>query len=58
MSVYVLQVRRFSVCSPVRDAMTADASAGVGIVTVDPGLAQTTKVVADSRAYTEGGDVI
>ena len=49
-SVYVLQVRRFSVCSSVRDAMTADASAGVVIVTVDPGLLGTTNVVADSKA--------
>ena len=44
-------------CSCVRDAMTADAGAGVGIVTVDPGLARTTKVVAESRAYTAGGAV-
>ena len=35
-SVYVLQVQIFSVCSCVRDVMTADAGAGVGIVTVDP----------------------
>ena len=43
--------------SCVRDAMTADAGAGVGIVTMDPGLVGTTKVVADSRAYTVGGAV-
>ena len=57
MSVYVLQVRRFSVCSRVRDALTSDAGAGVGIVTVDPGFVGTTNVVADSKAYTAGGDV-
>ena len=37
--------------------MTADAGAGVGIGTVDPGFVGTKKVVADSRAYTVGGDV-
>ena len=57
MSVNVLQVRRFSVCSRVRDAITDDAGLGAGIVTVDPGLVVTTKVVADSRAYTAGGAV-
>ena len=46
----------FSMCSRVRDAMTADAVEGVGIVTVDPGLVGTTTVVADSKAYTAGGD--
>ena len=35
--------------------MTADAGAGVEIGTVDPGFVGTTKVVADSRAYTAGG---
>ena len=55
MSVYVLQVRRFSVCYCVRDAMTADTGAGVGIVTVDPGFVGTTNVVADSKSYTAGG---
>ena len=49
MSVYVLQVRIFSVCSRVRDAMTANAGAGVGIVTVDPGFVGTTNVVADNK---------
>ena len=44
-------------CSRVRDAMTADAGAGVGIVTVDPGLVGTTNLVADSKAYTAGGAV-
>ena len=57
MSVYVLQVRIFSVCYCVRDAMTADDGAGVGIVTVYPGLAETTNVVADSKSYTAGGAV-
>ena len=37
--------------------MMADAGAGVGIVTVDPGFVGTTKVVADSRAYTAGVSV-
>ena len=37
--------------------MTADASAGVGIVTVGPGSVGTTNVVADSKAYTAGGAV-
>ena len=36
MSVYVFQVRRFSMCSRVRDALTVDAGACVGIVSVDP----------------------
>ena len=45
-------------CSRVRAAMTADAGSGVGIVTVDPGSVGTTNVVADSKAYTEGGAVI
>ena len=35
--------------------MMADAGADVGIGTVDPGFVGTTKVVADSRAYTAGG---
>ena len=55
MSVYVLQVRRFSVCSLVRDAMTYDAGVGVGIVTVGPGFVGTTNVVAGSKAYTAVG---
>ena len=37
--------------------MTADSGAGVGIVTVDPGLVETMSVVADSKAYTEGVSV-
>ena len=37
--------------------MTADAGAGVEIGTVDPGFVGTTKVVADSKSYTVGGDV-
>ena len=37
--------------------MTADAGAGVEIGTVDPIFVGTTKVVADSRAYTAGGAV-
>ena len=48
MSVYVFQVRIFSACSRVRAAMTADAVAGVGIVTVDTGFVGTTNVVAES----------
>ena len=44
-------------CSRVRDVMTANDGAGVGIVTVDPGLVGTTKVVADSKAYTAGAVV-
>ena len=44
-------------CSCVRYAMTADAGAGVGIVTVDPGCLDTTNVVADSKVYTAGGAV-
>ena len=44
-------------CSCVRDAMTADAGADLGIVTVDPGLLGTTNLVADSKAYTAGGAV-
>ena len=54
-SVYVFQVRIFSVCSRVRAAMTADTGAGVGIVTIDPGFVGTTNVVADSKAYTAVG---
>ena len=54
MLVYVFQARRFSVCSRVRADMMADDGAGVGIGTVDPGLVGTTKMVADSRAYTAG----
>ena len=50
MSVYVLQVQRFSVCSCVSYAMTADAGVGVGIVTVGPGFMGTTNIVADSNA--------
>ena len=42
-------------CSRVRAAMTDNAGAGVGIVTVDPGFVGTTNVVADSKAYTVGG---
>ena len=37
--------------------MMADAGAGMGIGTVDPGFVGKTKVVADSRAYIEGSDV-
>ena len=37
--------------------MTANASAGVGIVTVDLGFVGTTNVVADNKAYTAGGAV-
>ena len=37
--------------------MMADAGVGVGIGTVDPAFMSTTKVVADSRAYTAGGEV-
>ena len=50
-SVYVLQVRRFFVCSCVRYAMTTDASVGVGILTVGPVFVGTTNVVADSKVY-------
>ena len=42
-------------CSRVRDAMTADAGAGVVIITVDPGFVGTTNVVDGSNAYTAGG---
>ena len=45
-------------CYCVRSAMTADAGAGVGIVTVDTGFVGTTNVVADSKSYTTGGAVI
>ena len=38
----------------MRDAMTADAGAGVGIVTVGPRFVGKTNAVADSKAYTEG----
>ena len=37
--------------------MMANAGAGVGIGTVDPGFVGTKKVVADSRSYTAGGAV-
>ena len=37
--------------------MMADAGAGVGIGNVDPGFVDTTKLVADSRAYTTVGTV-
>ena len=57
MSMYIFQVRKFSVCYRVRAEMTADAGAGVGIVTVDPGFVGTTNVVADSKVYTVGGAV-
>ena len=53
-SLYVLQVRRFSLCSRVRYAMTSDAGVSVGIVTVGPLFVGTTNVVADSKAYTAG----
>ena len=43
--------------SCVRAAMAANAGAGVGILTVDPGFVVTTNVVADSKAYTAGGAV-
>ena len=36
--------------------MTADAGAGVGIVNVGPGFVGTTNAVADSKAYTVGGE--
>ena len=39
----------------MRDAITADAGAGVGIVTVGPGFVVTMNAVADSKAYTVGG---
>ena len=57
MSVYVFQALRFSVCSCVRAAMTADAGAGVEIGTAEPGFVGTTKVVSDNKAYTTGGAV-
>ena len=44
-------------CSLVRSARMVDARAGVEVGTVDPGFMGTTKVVADSRAYTAGGAV-
>ena len=37
--------------------MIANTGAGVGIGNVDPGFVGTTKVVADSKAYTAGGAV-
>ena len=37
--------------------MNANAGAGVGIVTVGPVFVGTTNTVADSKAYTAGGDV-
>ena len=37
--------------------MTADAGAGVGIVTVGPVLVGITNAVADSKVYTGGGVV-
>ena len=45
-------------CSCVRAAMTADAGAGVGIITVDPGFVGTTNVLSYSKAYNAGGAVI
>ena len=57
MSVYVLQVQRFSVCSRVRDEMTSNTGVGVGIVTVGSGFVGTTNVVADSKSYNAGGSV-
>ena len=56
-SVYLFQARRFSVCSCLRAAMTADAGAGVEIGTVNPGFVGKKKLLADSRAYTTGGAV-
>ena len=44
-------------CSRVRDPMTVDAGAGVGIVTVGTGFMGTTNAVADSKVYTAGGAV-
>ena len=41
----------------MRDEITADAGAGVGIVTVGPVSVGTTNTVADSKAYTAGGAV-
>ena len=38
----------------MRDEMTADAGAGVGIVTVGPVFVGTTNTVADSKFYTAG----
>ena len=54
-SIYIVQVRIFSKCSRVRDAMTADAGAGVGIVTVGPVFVGTTNSVADNKEYNAGG---
>ena len=42
-------------CSCVMAGMTADAGAGVGIVTVNPRFVGTTNVLAHSKAYTAGG---
>ena len=44
-------------CSCVMAGMTADAGAGVGIVTVNPRFVGTTNVLAHSKAYTAGGAV-
>ena len=44
-------------CSRMRAAMMENARAGMVIGTVDPGFVGTTKVVADSKAYTAGGFV-
>ena len=38
----------------MRDEMTSDAGAGVGIVTVGPGFVGTTNTAADNKAYTAG----
>ena len=39
----------------MRYEMTADAGAGVGIITVGPGFVGTMNAVADSKSYTAGG---
>ena len=52
--MYFFQARIFSVCYRVRAAVLANAGAGVGIGTVDPGSVVTTKVVDGSKAYTAG----
>ena len=38
--------------------MTANAGAGLGIVTVGPGFMVTKNTVSDGKAYTAGGAVI
>ena len=41
----------------MRATITADAGAGVRILTVDPRFVGSTKVVDNSKVYTEGGAV-